>query len=174
MTRNDVWRDVLGYEGAYQVSDLGRVRSLDREIVCSDGRTKALRGRVLKPGVGTNGYLSVALGRGQMCLVHRLVAQAFIDNPDARPQVNHRNGRRDDNQIANLEWATCSENHKHAYAELPRKLHARTMPVCLLKDVVCVCFDSLLEAATWLGVSVGAVGSAIHNNHQCKGYEVAA
>jgi hypothetical protein len=96
----ETWRDVEGYNGRYQVSDLGRVKN-----------TKT--GRVLKPGKKPKGYLFVVLcvgGRGKTRTVHRLVAQAFIPNPRGLTDVDHANNVRTDNSVTNLRWASKSEN----------------------------------------------------------------
>lgn len=112
------WEDVEGYEGIYQVSSLGYVK----RVAAGQG---AQAGHILKPRRRRNGYLQVGLwrdGKRKNAKVHRLVLRAFIgDAPSPKHQGNHRNGNRADNRIENLEWATCSENHKHAYRTLGRE-----------------------------------------------------
>ena len=99
----EIWRDIRGYVGSYQISNFGRTKSFFR------GKAK-----ILKPFVDKNGYLNVTLGRGNKNKVHRLVAQAFIPNPDAKPQINHRDGNKMNNHVDNLEWNTSTENNRHA------------------------------------------------------------
>ena len=109
----EVWRDINGYEGRYQVSSMGRVKSLERIIIKKDGRKFTVKERVLKPGADGGGYLRVGLcdGEKQKTLkVHRLVCEAFHENPDNKPQVNHINEIKTDNRASNLEWATAREN----------------------------------------------------------------
>lgn len=114
------WRDVPGYEGYYQVSDQGRVRSIDRVVKRFDrwgnfGSRRA-SGRVLQSG-GCKGYRVVNLsmkGKTRMRQVHRLVALAFLF--DHGEVVNHKNGQKDDNRLVNLEWASQSYNQRHAVA----------------------------------------------------------
>lgn len=101
------WRDVKGYEGLYQVSNLGRARSFHNQY-----------GRVLKPIRTTDGYSQVTLsknGKLKATRLHILVAQAFIPNPENKPQVNHIDGNRANCHVDNLEWATSKENIQHAY-----------------------------------------------------------
>ena len=86
---NEIWKDIEGYEGLYQVSDLGRVRSLDRE----DAQGRRWKGRMLSSKLRKNGYREVILcrdGKRKYMLVHRLVAEAFLPNQDNLPQVNHK------------------------------------------------------------------------------------
>lgn len=108
------WKPVCGYEGFYEVSTEGRVRSLPRATT---------NGGILKPIYSKDGYASVHLsreGHDKIKRINRLVAEAFIPNPENKPEVNHINGVRDDNRLCNLEWATTSENNLHACRVLGR------------------------------------------------------
>lgn len=110
------WRPVVGYEGHYEVSNFGNVRSLPRLIVNSYGRTLSWKGGLLT-AINRNGYLSVSLSKfnkARGCQVHRLVAMAWCANPDNKITVNHKNGVKKDNRVENLEWASYSENNAHA------------------------------------------------------------
>lgn len=107
LNSTELWADAPGFEGYYEVSDQGRVRNT---------RTKRIKAQSVQT---TGKYLQVSLwanNREKRVLVHRLVAQAFIPNPHNKPQVNHINKDDRDNAVANLEWVTASENHKHAWA----------------------------------------------------------
>jgi len=108
------WKEIKGYEGLYEVSNYGQVRSLDK-VDCL-GRER--KGRVLKQQKHKRGYLNIGLTKNKirkMCYVHRLVAQAFVLNPENKAEVNHIDGDKENNLAENLEWVTSSENNQHAY-----------------------------------------------------------
>ena len=113
----EIWRDVVGYEGLYMVSNLGRVKRVGRNH-------GAKVGRILKTNIGTNGYQQVILSKKsklKTCRVHRLVADAFIPKIAGKEHVNHKDGDRTNNLLENLEWCTISENAHHKYDVLGYK-----------------------------------------------------
>lgn len=113
----EVWKPVVGYEEFYEVSNKGRVRSLDRRVW--NGRVwYTKKGALLTPTKTTTGYWKIDLkplkGKRKSMKVHRLVAFAFIPNPENKPNINHINGNPLNNNVENLEWCTQSENILHA------------------------------------------------------------
>ena len=118
---NEIWKDIEGYEGLYQVSNLGRIKSLGRTIMrrtrwCSV-KPYTMKPRILKPKRCQGDYFQVGLftidGQHSVAKIHRLVAQAFIPNPDNMPEVNHKNEDKADNRADNLEWCTHDGNCRY-------------------------------------------------------------
>ena len=107
------WRPIEGYEGLYEVSSYGRVRSLDRYVKTCYGSYRLYKGKVLSPGKKSDGYLLINLscnGKYNTIRVHRLVAQAFLPNPDNLPEVNHKDENKTNNSVENLEWCDRKYN----------------------------------------------------------------
>lgn len=116
---DEEWRDIAEYEGKYQISNYGRVRSLSRLVRKLHG-LRNLCGRILTP-TRSGFYMAIMFGDRRKQLVHRLVARAFIPNPQLKPCVNHINGDKYNNHISNLEWVTYSENEIHSYKVLNKQ-----------------------------------------------------
>ena len=135
-------KPVKGYEGLYLVTDDGRVLG-------PSGQHRKLR---VNPATGYSQVTLFRRGQAKCAHVHRLVAEAFIPNPEGKPQINHKNGNKQDNRVENLEWCTQSENLAHAYRE---RLRA-TVPVTAISKADGTevrTFGSLKDAARFCGVS---------------------
>lgn len=121
---NEQWRPVVGWEGSYEVSNLGRVRGVTRIITFSNGaKPRVLKGTLIKPFPMHTGYLKVAFNRHSRKknkTVHRLVAEAFIPNPENKPHINHLDGDKTNNRVDNLEWCTRVENMRHCHEVLKK------------------------------------------------------
>lgn len=121
----EIWKDIEGWEGFYQVSNLGKVKSLPKKSPGANTTKVSFLKNQIK-----NGYNSVVLsrnGKGKHFLLHRLIAKAFIPNPENKKCVNHKNGIRMDNRLENLEWVTHSENSKHGFVSNKRKNQNRKL-----------------------------------------------
>ena len=122
----EIWKDIKGYEGLYQVSNLGRIKALERKFIFKKNNkeiTKKFKEKIKKQCEtskrnGRQGYLCTRLlnkkGETKCEYVHILVAKAFIKNPKHKPTVNHKDGDKHNNTVENLEWNTYSQNNKHA------------------------------------------------------------
>lgn len=159
----EIWKDIPGYEGLYQVSDQGRVRSLDRVVMCTGAVKGAYssrkKGRLLRPGPSNFGHLSVVLGRRNTRMVHDLVLRAFVGPPPDKHECCHNNGNPADNRLENLRWGTRSENNVDAVKHGRRgKLSSRQ--ITEIKDRVKTCrHGEQTKMAKEFGVSVCTVNS---------------
>lgn len=161
---SEIWRDVVGYEGLYQVSNMGRVRSIDHVVKTKTGKDMLVKGMTKKPSTYKGGYQFVMLQyRKQKKLfpVHRLVALAFIPNPDNKPEVNHIDAIKDNNCVSNLEWVTGEENFKHA---IDNGLVKTTGTFVLMDGVTR--FDSIRKCAKCLGVDPHEIRRALKGEYK--------
>lgn len=149
----EIWKDITGYEGLYQVSNLGRVKSL------GNGETYNSSEHILKPKQEHNGYLRINLwknGEHKMFSIHRLVANTFISNPDDFPQVNHLDFNKQNNCLENLEF--CSAKYNTTYSQ-------GTKIKCLdLETNKIIYYPSIREAARNFNVSSSSIYNSLKRN----------
>jgi len=179
----EIWKDIAGYEGKYQVSNLGRVRSLPRthDIIREKNGSFVYhrKGKMLAPRIDRYGYQHVNLYDNEQHMkrhpVHRLVAKAFIPNPEHLPTVNHKDENKQNNRADNLEWMSISENNN--YGTRGQRIgmanaRKRKAVVQLNMDGREVNrFVSLNEASRLTGISLGSIGKCANGeNHSAGGY----
>lgn len=170
MNSTEIWKDVKGYEGLYQVSNLGNIKSLARY---KKNHSKLQKVEERKLNMYTNkynGYVYIVLTKNAIeknIRVHKLVAQAFIPNSENKPQINHIDGNKENNRVDNLEWCTCKENVIHAYknglAKNKQKVKIRQYDK---QHNFIAEFDGLLKASKELGISIGNISMCINNKRK--------
>lgn len=173
--QEEIWRPVKGYEGLYEVSNRGRVRSVDRWVTGKDGKKYFYKGQTLKPRVDEDGYLLVTLsrnGKKRTFQVHRLVAETWIGNPDGKPEVNHLDEDKTNNDVLNLEWTTRKENANWGTG-IKRSAASKSKPVQAVDQntgVVVMEFASVREAGR-SGFDSGTISACCRGERKShKGY----
>lgn len=184
----ETWKQVVGYEGLYEVSNLGRVRSVDREIVAERGgkpfRYK-MKGRIIEPQERNHGYLSVCLygkesinKRFRQMSVHRMVAEAFLPNPNGYSEVNHLDENKQNNVLSNLEWCNHKQNCHYGTAIERRAEKFRNGPKSKAVEQLDMngnyirTFPSMAEAKRLCGFEQSNIYYAIHGKYeQAYGYK---
>lgn len=181
---DEIWKPIVNYDGYYEVSNLGNVRSVNRVIIDSNKNAFNHKSKQLKPAKNKYGYLQVGLsinGKINSYTVHTLVAKAFINNSENKPTVNHIDGNKENNNVQNLEWATKSEQAIHSLKNGLRKMpnswtgkfgskHGACKSVLQYsKDNVLINeFGSIIEASNKLKINASSI------TRVCKGQKITA
>lgn len=164
----EIWKDIKGYEGLYQVSNIGRVKSLPRTSR-NKYNTYQIGGRVLKSIVDRTGYLHVVLqfnGNKRFSLIHRLVAETFLLPEVGKTEVNHKDENKTNNCVDNLEW--CSRTYNMNYGSRPN-VHAKRVMQFTKDNKYITSFTSAKEAERKTGVNHGNICSCCRGNTKYAG-----
>lgn len=173
----EIWKDIKDYEGSYQCSNYGNIRTVDRYVTEKTGKQQFRKGQLIKTRQNKNGYLQFGLnkdGKRKMVYVHIIIAQTFIDNIDNLPVVNHIDGNKLNNRVDNLEWCSYSENNKHAYDELNRSIvkeggSPKTVYIIDTFNKSLLWYESISETERHTELSHTQINRYIHSNKKWKG-----
>lgn len=154
----EVWKDIKGFEGLYQVSNLGKIKSLERKRK-NYSKMQIVPEKIKSTRKDPQGYHQCDLykdNKQKTVRIHRVVAEAFIKNPDGKETVNHEDGNKDNNQVSNLEWATFAEQNEHFYknklkSEENIKKAVRAMNKAQSKRTRCITTGEIFESASEAG-----------------------
>lgn len=169
------WRPIIGFEGMYEVSSCGGVRSLPRVVTRKDGIAMRVRGKTLSTRINNDGYICVQLSihdKPKDIKVHRAVAQAFLDNPYDKPEVNHKDEDKQNNNVDNLEWCDHSYNSNYGTRGSRISKNSFKRPVVATNPEKEFFFESTAEAARYFEVSSESVRQAAIYGWKCKGYTI--
>lgn len=169
----EIWKDIEGYEG-YQVSNLGRIRSVDRTRMCGK-RERRFKGRILKEHFMPNGYLQACFPEGKSIYIHRAVAFAFVPGYFEGAQVNHIDENPHNNRWDNLEWVTPKQNINHGNCiskirNSLEKLYGCTIEQYTKEGEFIATYPSIHAAARATGANRRNITKSLDTNHVVKGY----
>ena len=162
----EVWKDIKGYEGLYQVSNLGRVKSLERIIIREDGKKLPIRERILKLRTNPSGYSQVTFNKcgskRKIFYVHRLVCEAFHENTENKPCVNHIDEDKTNNTVSNLEWCTYKENNNHGtHNTRSAKARSKSVGQYTREGKLVKVWQSTMEVERQLGFCKSNISAAV-------------
>ncbi len=156
----EIWKDIIGYEGLYQVSNLGNIKSFYKA-----------KKSIKKPTLSNKGYLRVGLSKNKKSKtfkIHRLVAKTFLSNPNNYLEVNHKDGNKLNNCVDNLEWCSRSYNINHAWRNKLTKGRSKKLLQYDLNNNLIREFISAREASRTLHINVGDISSCCNHSHKHK------
>lgn len=153
----EIWSDIVGYENMYQISNYGRLKSFKPKE------------KILSLSPNKNGYIEKQLykkGKYKSKKIHRLVAEAFIPNPNNLPEVNHKDGDKTNNCVNNLEWVTTKQNNWHRYNVLRKTWSSDKRVVCIETGKI---YNSITIASKDTNINDGSISKVCHNKRKTAG-----
>ena len=171
------WKDIKGFEDFYQISSRGRIRSKDRIVRANRNATRLMKGKIIKPVICKNGYYEIHLkvnGKRTVKMLHRAVAEAFIDNPNDLPEVNHKDENPANNHASNLEWCTSKYNANYGTRNQRMVKDKYLKPVIMIGEngEEIKRFKSLGEATRETGADISSIIRVCKGKQQtCVGYK---
>lgn len=179
----EIWKDIKNYEGIYQISNLNKVKSLSRILLDITGRKQAIKERIMVQSINNSGYKYVPLSKNNSVInhhIHRLMAETFIANTENKPQINHIDSNKLNNNLTNLEWCTQSENIIHAFNNgkiIPWLKGKKGKEVPFSKPLVqldlndnLICeYDSIASANRITNIDKGDISKVCNNKRKLAG-----
>ena len=169
-----MYKPIKGFEGFYEINELGQIRSVDRIVECKDGRIRKYKGKELKLQKNQYGYGTVLLrknGVAKTFQVHRLVARTFLPNPENLPEVHHKNHNKEDNRVENLKWVTSAEQRDEHWTKAQSKTRGTRLRV--VGHGIDKIYNSSHEVERELGISQPYVSDTANGKYkQAKGYKI--
>lgn len=177
----EIWVDLIGAEGLYKLSNNGILMSLSKTWICGQNTIRSKPDSIMSWANDENGYSIASVrinGKKKMISLHRQLAIHFIPNPENKPQINHKDGNTRNNNISNLEWATQSENTKHAYdTGLFRKrfeeesFNGKSVKITKKKTGEIFIFPTLTKAAKDMGIHITTISQNLNGNAKSWNYK---
>lgn len=173
MSKMEEWRDIDIFEGLFKISNLGRIKKVGNTVTRSDGVTIKYPVRMLKSHLTKDGYERIRLtsgSDGKNCLIHRLVAQAFLNNNDNKPEVHHKDENKQNNKVDNLEWVTHKENTDYSnwcYTKM-QEINKKSV-YCITSEEERYEFDSIKDFAIFFNVKIPSAHSLFQKGTRKSG-----
>ena len=170
----EIWKEIKGYEGLYEASNLGNIKRLPSVIRYKSNGTRNYPGKMLTQEQMLDGYLRIVLSKNgchKRFMSHRLIAETFIPNPNNKPYINHKNGIKSDNRIENLEWCSQEENEQHAVNVLGKTMVGKTYPCKILCIDTGIVYKSMSKCVKEIGnnACIEGLKKAIKANRKYHG-----
>lgn len=171
----EIWKDINEFKGIYQISNQGRIKRLPYSIIKNNGKKQSWSEKILSPTKDASGYYGIrsgtkTTGKSKTLRIHRLVAEAFIPNPDKLPCVNHIDGNKLNNCVDNLEWCTYKENIQHAFENGLRNDTKKVIQYDLNNNYIAT-YNSIREAKRKTGTRNTEINGCLHKIYkQSNGY----